>query len=66
MKDQVQVIVTFERHDKGLMLTHVTGPREACAVVDEAMRILAQYKILEARTGGLGIVHPWAKKGAAN
>lgn len=61
MKDQVQVIVTFERHDKGLMLTHVTGPREACAVVDEAMRILAQYKLLESRAGGLGIVHPWAK-----
>lgn len=66
MKDQVQVIVTFDRHDKGLMLTHVTGPREACAVVDEAMRILAQYKLLESRTEGRGFVHPWARKGAAN
>lgn len=61
MKDQIQVIVTFEKHDHGLALQVVTGPREACAVVDEAMRILAQYKILEARNAynkQKGLIHP--------
>jgi hypothetical protein len=66
VKDQFQVIVTFEKHDHGLALKAVTGPREACAIVDEAMRILAQYKILEARQSynkQKGLIHPLRPRG---